>query len=117
MSYELALEAAGCTVIEYVIFGSYQGEWLALVDHNGQRGVIEGSYGSCSGCDAFEAEFGWHDDERDDYQERLKSFGEGYLPALPIEHYISQLEKRVAGCEWDSEAQEMLDQVKRWSND
>lgn len=117
MSYELALEAAGCDVIEYVVFGSYQGEWLALVNHAGHRGVVEGSYGSCSGCDAFEAEFGWNDDERDDYQERLKSFGEGYLPALPIAHYISQLEKRVSECEWDSEAKEMLEQVKRWSAD
>ena len=117
MSYELALEAAGCDVIEYVEFGSYQGEWLALVKYDGQCGIVEGSYGSCSGCDSFQAEFGWYDDERDDYQERLKSFGEGYLPALPIAHYISQLEKRVDDFEWDSEAKEMLEQVNRWGAD
>lgn len=23
---------------------------------------MNGSYGSCSGCDAFQAEFGWNDD-------------------------------------------------------
>lgn len=62
MSYQLALEAAGCEVLDFVEFGCYQGEWLALIRKDGVLGVCEGSYGSCSGCDSFEAEFGW--DER-----------------------------------------------------
>lgn len=115
MSYEEALRAAGCEVIEFEEFGSYQGEWLALVEIDGERGVVEGCYGSCSGCDSFQAEFGWNDDERDDYQERLADFGRGYLPALPFEHYIKQFEEKCAS-EWaDSEDQEMLDTVKRWA--
>ena len=35
MSYEQALEAAGVEVIEYVEFGSYQGDWLCLIRDNG----------------------------------------------------------------------------------
>jgi hypothetical protein len=107
MSYLKALEAAGAKVIEYQEFGSYQGAWMALVEHNGQRVIIEGSYGSCSGCDAFEAEFSYNempaiedgkyyktgrtwDDEDEctedeykqaiaDYEKRLADFGAGYL--------------------------------------
>ena len=111
MSYQQAIEAAGCDVIEFKEFGSYQGEWLALVIHDGEVGIIEGSYGSCPGCDAFEAEFGWEDPGA----EKLKEFGETYLPALPISHYITQFEKRVSDWEWDSEAKEMLDVIIGWS--
>ena len=115
MSYGEALRAAGCTVLEFEEFGSNQGEWLALVEIDGERGVVEGSYGSCSGCDAFEAEFGWNDDERGDYQERLADFGRGYLPALPCEHYIAQFEAKCASDWSDSEDREMLDTVRRWA--
>lgn len=59
MSYEMCLEKAGAKVLAFHEFGSYQGEWYALVEYQGERGWIEGSYGSCSGCDAFEAEFGF----------------------------------------------------------
>lgn len=104
MSYELAMKTAGANVISYEQFGSYQGDWAALVEYKGERGIVFGSYGSCSGCDAFEAEFGWNDSPREvdgkyygqtysgreitkdeydkaivDYNERLSDFGEGYL--------------------------------------
>lgn len=109
MSYDLTLEAAGAKVLAFKQFGSYQGTWLAFVDYSGKKGIVEGAYGSCSGCDAFEAEFGWNDREiekaedgfyyRDNnywdeeariteeqavelnkqYQEKLKDFGTGYL--------------------------------------
>lgn len=114
MSYSSALEAAGCTVLEFEHFGSYQGEWLAVVDHQGGFGVIEGSYGSCSGCDAFEAEFGWgvcSDD--DDDKERLASFGESYLPALPIDVVIMKYEKMIGEYDW-GDYQEILDKLKEW---
>ena len=59
MSYQEALEAAGATVHAFEFFGSYQGDWWAKVTYNGETGWVHGSYGSCSGCDAFEAEFGF----------------------------------------------------------
>lgn len=103
--YNRALVAAGCTVIDFEVFGSYQGEWLAqVVMPSGDVRFIKGYYGSCSGCDAFEAEFGFdshyvedHDGKstyHSDYQDafpykgcekcdawwaKLKKFGEGYL--------------------------------------
>ncbi len=109
MSYQQALEAAGCEVIEFQEFGSYQGEWLALVKYDGEIGVVDGCYGSCSGCDAFESEFGYGEYDH----EKLKGFGEAYLPALPIDHYIAQFEKRISDCEWDDEAREMLEFIKQ----
>jgi len=61
MGYSEALEAAGCKVLNFEEFGSYQGTWLAFVKYNEETGIVEGSYGSCSGCDAFEGEFGLGD--------------------------------------------------------
>ena len=57
MGYSAALEAAGCKVLAFNEFGSYQGVWLAFVEYKNEFGIVEGSYGSCSGCDAFQAEF------------------------------------------------------------
>ncbi len=107
MSYSLCLEKAGCEIIAFQEFGSWQGEWLAFVELNGEKGIVAGSYGSCSGCDAFQAEFGWSDapteaegkyyrsgstwDEEAEctkeefdaavikYEQRLADFGKNYL--------------------------------------
>lgn len=63
MGYSEALEKAGCEILDFKEFGSYQGTWLAFVKYNGERGIVEGSYGSCSGCDSFQAEFDTYGDE------------------------------------------------------
>jgi hypothetical protein len=104
MGYSEALEATGATVKEYKEFGSYQGTWIAILE-DGR--FVEGSYGSCSGCDSFQGEFSyddkieeyegkyyrnnnhWDEDEEisremaDElnarYNERLKNFGQGYI--------------------------------------
>jgi hypothetical protein len=56
--YTAALVAAGATVHEINTAGSYQGYWLARVTTaDGREGFVLDSFGSCSGCDAFEAEF------------------------------------------------------------
>jgi hypothetical protein len=57
VSYELAIERAGAEVLLFKEFGSYQGDWLAKVVYEGKQMWIHGSYGSCSGCDAFQSEF------------------------------------------------------------
>ena len=57
----MCLEKAGANVLDFEEFGSYQGEWLAFVEYKGEKGIVQGSYGSCSGCDAFEAEFMYED--------------------------------------------------------
>ena len=71
MGYRQALEKAGCNVLAFEEFGSYQGEWYAFVEYNGEKGIVQGSYGSCSGCDAFQAEFSYSD-------ERSESNGKYY---------------------------------------
>lgn len=124
--YQKALEAAGAKVHEFKEFGSYQGHWFALVTYKGERGWVSGSYGSCGGCDSFEAEFGYSSDYDCDkhayasdekkvgcaecatltaaYNEKLKSFGEGYLGGVaPADNILKELDE--AG-EWDDDSKE-----------
>ena len=68
MSYQEAMEAAGATVHEFREFGSSQGDWIARVTFAGTTGYASGSYGSCSACDSFEAEFGYADDGCEDHR-------------------------------------------------
>jgi hypothetical protein len=127
--YRTALEAAGATVHEFESFGSYQGDWWALVTYEGQSGWINGSYGSCSGCDAFEAEFGWSDDKcpdhryeydppsctacdakKEEYDARLALFGRGYLDGIMSQAVA--IEQASRNLEWDSDAPEMVEFIK-----
>lgn len=130
MSYQKALEAAGAKVLAFESFGSYQGEWWAKVDFGGAIGWVNGWFGSCSNCDAFEGEFGdssprceehrWGSKPDDcpeckvaaeSHRSRLASFGQGYLDGLmPQEEAEAMAGKHV---EWDSDAVEMLAWVKR----
>jgi len=106
MSYQSALIAAGARVIAFQEFGSWQGEWYALVEYRGEQGWVQGSFGSCSECDSFEAEFGWDAEQEGDYQSRLASFGESYLGGLQTtEQVLSQLAETSS---WDSEAEDAI---------
>jgi len=107
-SYKESLEAAGAEVLAFESFGSYQGDWVALVNYNGTKGWVSGYYGSCSGCDAFEAEIGYTSDEDSiDYKERVKQFGEGYLEhILNTEDMLKNASKNL---DWDMDAQKMVD--------
>ena len=128
MSYQAAMEAAGAKVLAFESFGSYQGEWFALVEVGGKRGWVSGSYGSCSGCDAFEAEVGDLDEWCDEHaykavggcrdcanaieqaQVKLAEFGRGYLDRLLTQE---EAEKDAsANLEWDMDAEPMLAFVK-----
>ena len=111
MSYKLALEAAGVTVNDFQEFGSYQGAWVAHVTYGGEKGFIVGSYGSCSGCDAFESEFGYSDDTKEDYQDRLADFGRGYLPIVTAEVALSNFNP-----EWGQDEQEATDWINARTN-
>ena len=113
MGYSTALRAAGCDILEYEEFGDYQGSWYALVELNGEVGLVEGSYGSCSGCDAFQGEFGYDDEDAPDYQERLAAFGEGYLPPLPIDLRITQLTESIKKYDWNDD-ETALRQLINW---
>ena len=128
MSYKSALEAAGAIVLEFKEFGDYQGSWYAFVSYKDERGWVMGSYGSCTECDAFEAEFGdtdWHgclehiyqvDDcefcvqqeaeRQEDAKKRLVDFGQSYLsPLSKSSTLIEYLQPQV---EWDEESESAL---------
>ena len=99
--YEEAMEAAGAQVLAFKEFGSYQGEWWAKLLYEDKTYWVNGSYGSCSGCDAFQSEFGCQDEEhceehkyynteealncklcaeaKDAYNKRLAEFGKSYI--------------------------------------
>ena len=129
MSYEQALEAAGAKVLASERFGSYQGDWFALVEYEGRRGYVHGAYGSCSGCDDFEAEFDVdnekcqkHRYDRDsptcaacdaakvEYQRRLVEFGRDYLDQLLTQAEAEALASK--NLAWDADAHEMLKWLK-----
>lgn len=90
MGYSKALEMAGATVLDFEMFGSYQGDWIAHVTlPDGRTGFIRGYFGSCSGCDHFEAEFGYEADACDahryDKQEdcaECQAVQDSYIPRL-----------------------------------
>jgi len=111
MGYKLALEAAGWKVHAFQHFGDYSGTWLAIVSKDaGPREVIRDSYGSCTVCDSFQAEFEDSDLEDDPlgYVERLKAFGERYT-ALPFEHELMPLYREIADCGLDMDEEERLE--------
>lgn len=109
--YEKALSAAGATVLGFEQFGSYQGEWWSEVQFpNGERYFVNGCYGSCSGCDAFEAEFGWNAEDEPNYLHKLRDFGREYLTnCFTQEQALAEASKNL---DWDSGAQEMVDWIK-----
>jgi hypothetical protein len=109
-SYKGALAAAGAQVLAFEEFGSWQGDWLAFVEYKGEKGWVQGSYGTCSGCDAFYAEFGCDDPT----QEALADFGRTYLDGLLTrERMLEYAERtRVYG---DDEAKQMIAFVKGYS--
>jgi hypothetical protein len=125
VSYAQAMEMAGAEILAFEQFGSYQGEWYAKVRYEGEVGWVQGSYGSCSGCDAFEAEFGYGDHEhceehryqsgevqcidcriaKNEYMVRMVDFGKGYLTLQTQDWAVKEASRNL---EWDSDAQEVL---------
>lgn len=139
MSYCDAMKMAGATVHEYKEFGSYQGDWLALVTYKGKTGFIHGYYGSCSGCDSFQSQFDFRDHEHpeDDYytffdalgsnfehenscdvckkwKEEIIEFGKGLLEEEILSPFMV-MEMFKEQSEWDLDAIELIEWVKTTS--
>lgn len=135
MSYKRAIEMAGAKILALEEFGSYQGDWWAKVEYDGKQGWVNGSYGSCSGCDAFESEFAfsshefneeYHDIYDDEFSNecpecekiklRMIEFGKEYLDFIMSQ---DEAEKQASeNLDWDMDAKEMVDFIKRnsWQN-
>lgn len=81
-SYTMIAEARDQRVLYYAEFGSYQGEWIMLAKSDNYY-IYKDWYGSCSGCDALQAEFGYKDNEVP-LEEALK-FAANYEPFLVVD--------------------------------
>jgi len=104
MSYEESLVAAGARVLAFGHFGDWQGSWVALVEYQGQRGWVQGFFGSCDYCDAFQSQFSWDSDFAcEDVQEQLAQFGRTYLDDLQTTEQI--LRQYDADADWDEESE------------
>lgn len=125
MGYRDALVAAGAEVIAFHEEDDWQGRWAAIVHQDGEDLAILGHFGSCSGCDAYQAEFEyscpWCDEHYCDAQEncpdcaaaveqhatKLAEFGRGYVEcAMPVAEAIANLDEDFDG--------EILDFLKEY---
>lgn len=79
--YTLVAWCRGHEVLFYREFGSYQGEWAMISYCNEEYYVWKGSYGSCSGCDLYEAEMSGDEIFAD---EKTRKFAEDYAPFLEV---------------------------------
>ena len=105
-SYASALSAAGAVVHSVVYTNDYQGTWMAFVAHKGQTGFVSGWFGSCGGCDDFQA-FEYRC-EGEPTQAELARFGSEYLDNIEsLDEVRRRYEKQ---SEWCMEADETL----RW---
>lgn len=127
MSYDEALKAAGAEVLLFKTFGTWQGDWWAKIRYQGKISWVNGSFGSCSGCDAFMHEFGYEpecekhctsfqDDCEEcqtalyEYQMKLSAFGQTYLSELITQE---EAEKSASvNLEWDFNAEELVTWLK-----
>lgn len=55
MGYENLIATGGVDVVDSVYSGDYQGDLFMIVERDGKYGYAVTGYGSCSGCDAYEA--------------------------------------------------------------
>lgn len=129
MGYREAIEAAGAKVLAYEEFGSYQGDWLAKIKVGGEVKFVRDYYGSCSVCDAFQADFGFqpHKCGKDEYydpfydddgfregcgkcqelKKQLAEFGKEYVDsAMSFDECMKVVSENL---EWDMDAKEMVD--------
>ena len=55
MSYQSLIEERGIRILIEEMIGDYQGDWLFFVKQGRKYGFVSVGYGSCSGCDAYDA--------------------------------------------------------------
>lgn len=120
----------------YEEFGSCQGDWWAKVEYEGRTFWVHGSFGSCSSCDSFQAEFDYvyeadlckehqfckGEEEQvacedcktaaPEYNKRLADFGRSYLTSGDMTQ--EEAEKSAAEhFDWDGEATKMVEFLKK----
>lgn len=109
IDHQEIMERQGFEILDWEAFGSYQGDYAAIVKKDNKVGFIVIGYGSCSGCDALEAvkeyapeevyynEYDFDDEEDNElyeskmetYKERLKEYHK------ELQEYADDLNDRV----------------------
>lgn len=54
-TYQEGFKSLGFEILEWVTFGTYQGDYAVILKEDDTLGFVVIGYGSCSGCDALEA--------------------------------------------------------------
>jgi hypothetical protein len=49
------IKSANIDVVDYLVMGGYQGDLLVICKKGNKFGMVVTGFGSCSGCDAFQA--------------------------------------------------------------
>ena len=75
-------------LLAYETFGSYQGDYIVVLDAGDSLEVYKGSYGSCSGCDWLEAEQDYSTDEVSD--EEAKKYVDSDKPFAVIPKNVAE---------------------------
>lgn len=83
MGYPMVAGIRGQEVLLYQQFGSYQGEWMMLARDPETFFIYKDYYGSCSGCDSYEANFSWGESEGV-LREKAWEFAKDYKPFLEV---------------------------------
>lgn len=108
--YEWAMEMAGAKVMAYKSFGSYQGDWFAKVEYKDKTYWIKGGYGSCPGCDAWNAECDYKEKTLKQWKTFCTKFAKPYLnDPLTFEEVMKHATENL---DWDTEAIEIV----KWLN-
>jgi len=68
---DMFAKVLGMDLVVFQQYGSYQGEYLVVLNDKGTYKFYIGHYGSCSGCDWLEAERDW-DTSEVEYKDALE---------------------------------------------
>lgn len=71
--YKLGLERLGYEILAWEEFGSYQGDYAAIVKSGSNIGFVVIGYGSCSGCDELQAcDWPWWNNGSEETKKRFE---------------------------------------------
>lgn len=70
-------------LLAYEEFGSYQGDYIAILQDGERIKIFKGRYGSCSGCDWLHGERNWDTDEIED--EKIVDYVKDDKPFLELD--------------------------------
>lgn len=109
-TYEELLKEICEEVYCFKEFGTYQGDWWAKVKYKGKKVWIHGWFGSCSGCDWILGRY-CREYSRDEIKE---SFICDYLEDGMFFSQEEAEKEALKDIEWDLEAQDLLDFIKKY---